>query len=376
MIIGGGIGGLATAAALLRRGIDADVYESADALRAVGAGIWVPSNAMQVLDRLGLARAVREAGQPVDRAELRDWRGGVLQSMDFRRSARTYGFGTIAIHRAALQDVLAGAVPRDRLHLGRHARGLELRTADVEVVFADGGRVDAPVLVGADGVRSATRAAIAPDAELRYSGQTSYRGVARFELPAALRRVTREVWGPGRRFGFSALGDGRVYWFAALDSPAGETETPAESARRVAALAAGFPPPIPELVAATRPDGLTRTDMYDLRPMRSWHRGRAVLLGDAAHATTPNLGQGGAQAIEDAWVLADCLATHEPSEAFRAYEERRMKEATRVVKRSRQIGRLAHLRHPVARAARNLLLRLTPGFVTRREMDALYRLDD
>jgi 2-polyprenyl-6-methoxyphenol hydroxylase-like FAD-dependent oxidoreductase len=132
--------------------------------------------------------------------------------------------------------------------------------------------------------------------------------VTPFRLPEGFAGVGWEVWGPGRRFGFSAIGHGEVYWYATLDAPPGERDTsPAETRRRLNAMAAPFPAPVPDLIAATDAERMLRTDMYDLAAIPAWHRGRVVLLGDAAHATTPNLGQGGAQSIEDAWVLAEQL---------------------------------------------------------------------
>src|SRR6185436_7867152 len=124
---------------------------------------------------------------------------------------------------------------------------------------------------------------------------------------------------------------------------------------RLATLVEPFPAPVPPLIAATDAARITRTDLTDLAPIERWHRGRVALLGDAAHATTPNLGQGGAQAIEDAWVLADRLAAHDtPEAAFADYERIRMPKARMVVNTSWRFGKMAHLANPLARAARNL----------------------
>ncbi|CAN5890082.1 MAG: FAD-dependent monooxygenase [Gemmatimonadetes bacterium] len=376
VIIGGGIGGLTTAIALRRRGIEAHVYEAAPQLRAVGAGIWVPTNAMQVLDRLGLAGAVQAAGRPIEAAELRDARSGRLQLMDLRQAQQGYGFATVAIHRARLQRILAERVPAATLHLDRTCTTVEAEGDRVRIRFQDGGQAAARVVIGADGVRSAVRRALFPAARLRYSGQTSYRGVADVRLPSELEGTGWEVWGAGCRFGFSAIAEREVYWFATLGAPPGEMEAEGDIQVRLQPLFASFPSPIPGILTATPPARITRTDMYDLAPISTWHRGRIALLGDAAHATTPNLGQGGAQAIEDAYVIAEQLAAHDqPEEAFRAYERIRVAKAHLVVKRSRQMGRIVHLSNPLTRGLRNVLLRATPASVTRKQMDALYSLD-
>lgn len=374
-VIGGGIGGLTAAIALRRKGIDARVYERAPALREVGAGIWMPPNAMQVFDRLGIAADVQAAGQPIVTAEVYDRDAGLLGSMDIRAAARVFGFTNTALHRAALQQVLARHVGEDALQPGHELRGLEQLDDRVRLTFANGSTLDARLVVGADGARSTVRAHLFPHARLRYSGQTSYRAVTRHLLPAAFQEVSREIWGPGCRFGFSAIGQAGVYWYATRDAPEGETESAAEMKRRLAELARGFPEPVPELVATTDADAITRTDLHDLPPLRTWHDGRVVLLGDAAHATTPNLGQGGAQAVEDAYVLAEQLAAHaDHAGAFAAYERVRMATAYRVVRVSRRLGRVAHIANPIGRRLRNLLLRSTPDAVVMRQMMDLYGL--
>ncbi len=377
VIVGGGIGGLALAIALRRRGIEAPVYEAAPELRAIGAGIWVPPNAMQVLARLGLAEAVAREGARLERAELRDHRAGVLQSADLGEAARRFAHPTVAIHRGRLQRALLDGLPADAVRVGKECREVVPGEGGATVRFADGSEVEAGIVVGADGAHSRVREAVAPGTRLRYSGQSSYRAVTPFRLPEGFAGVGWEVWGPGRRFGFSAIGHGEVYWYATLDAPAGERDaSPAESRRRLEAMAAPFPAPVPELVAATDAERMLRTDMYDLPAIPAWHRGRAVLMGDAAHATTPNLGQGGAQAMEDAYVLAEQLATHaRPEDAFAAYQRIREPKARMVVDTSRRLGGIVHFANPLARGLRNAVLRLTPAAVGRRQMEALYTLD-
>jgi 2-polyprenyl-6-methoxyphenol hydroxylase-like FAD-dependent oxidoreductase len=376
IIIGGGIGGLTAAIALQRRGIAAHVFEAAAELRAVGAGIQMPSNAMQVLSRLGVAEAVQQAGAALEHGQICDYESGVLQSVDLRVVEQRYGFATIAIHRARLQAILVAALAEGTLHLGKACREVEQDEHGVHVRFADGSDTTGRALVAADGVRSVVRRQLFPDVDLRYSGQSSYRAVARYALPPELERAGQEIWGQGCRFGFCSVGGGEVYWYATFDTPAGVQDAPGQAMSRLKQLFAGFPTPVPALIEATESAQLTRTDMYDFRPISAWHQGRVALLGDAAHATTPNLGQGGAQAIEDAYVLAESLARHaEPQAAFAAYERVRRAKAAMVVNRSWQLGKLAHLRHPLLRGVRNLLLRGTPASVGQKQFDALFALN-
>jgi 2-polyprenyl-6-methoxyphenol hydroxylase-like FAD-dependent oxidoreductase len=373
IIIGGGIGGLTAARALQQRGVRAHVYERAPELREAGAGIWLPPNAMQVLERLDLAADVQRAGDPIARIELWDARAGRLQTIGLGELAARAGHTIVAIHRGVLQRILARALQAGTIHIGRtFVCAWEKDGGRVRARFEDGTEVEGSLLVGADGLRSALREHVVPGVPLRYSGQSSYRALVPFELPAALGGASREVWGPGRRFGFSSIGGGLVYWYATWDAAAGGSDGPGEAKRRATALAEDFPVPVPALVAATEEAALIRTDLFDFRPIRSWHRGRLALLGDAAHATTPNLGQGGAQAIEDAWALARALAEDMDVEtALRVYERRRMPRAKMVVERSWQVGKLAHWANPLARALRNAILRRAPEAVTRRQLKAI-----
>jgi len=375
-IVGGGIGGLTAAIALRERNVRAHVYEAAPELREVGAGIWVPPNAMQVLARMNLAERVAAEGTPIRAAELRDTCAGLLRRADLSHAERVFGHPTIAIHRGRLQRVLAEAAGAAIIHTGMRCTGVEARGRLVAAHFGGGGEVLAGAVFGADGLRSAVRESIFPGVKLRYSGQTSYRGTVEYALPAQFDGVGWEVWSAGARVGFSAIGHGQVYWYATMDAPAGGTDTPGALRARLGALAAAFPAPVPELIAATDPAAVTRTDLCDFAPIRAWHSGRVALLGDAAHATTPNLGQGGAQAIEDAWVLGEYLAaTLYPQLAYADYQRVRKPKARKVVDTSWRMGKMAHLSNPLARGARNLLLRHVPESFVRRQSEALYRLN-
>jgi 2-polyprenyl-6-methoxyphenol hydroxylase-like FAD-dependent oxidoreductase len=376
VIIGGGIGGLATAIALRQRGIASEVYEAATEIAAVGAGIMMSPNAMEVLSRLGLADDVRAQGFALNSGEMRDARDGLLQRIDLSAAGGRVDISTVAIHRARLQQILVSKIDPSSLHIGRRCSAVTAATDSAIVHFDDGAEVRADVVIGADGLRSVARGLVAPDVKLRYSGQTAYRGVAHITLVPEMVRSGGEIWGAGRRFGYGAIAYDEVYWFATRDALEGERTDAGRMREALGASFAGYPYPASTLIAATDESRIIRTDLYDFAPMKPWHRGRVVLIGDAAHATTPNLGQGGAQAIEDAWVLADQLSrSDDPSRAFEAYEAIRRPKATFVVNRSRQIGRMVHLSNPVARATRNFILRHTPPSAARRQLERLFTLN-
>ncbi len=376
LIIGGGIGGLTAAVALRQRGIDAAVYEAAPELRPVGKGIWVPTNAMTVFQRLGLADEISRAGWTLEQIQIRDIADGVLQDVDLRCVAAQYGHSTVSIHRAALVQILAAALPAGILHLDKRCVGLDQNEREMIVRFADGTTARADVLFGADGIRSAIREKLIPGIPLRYSGQTCYRGIADCELPPDIARTCWEIWGGAIRIGFSAVGPRQLYWFAPQLAPADSPVPEAPLADWLADQYAGFPSPVPEMLRSTPSAEIIRTDLYDFAPLRRWSQGRVVLLGDAAHAMTPNLGQGGAQAVEDAYVLAEQLARcPQPQAACLAYEKVRLHKVRWIVNMAWKHGRMAHLCNPLARKMRNWLVKRIPEGLSRKQLDKLYALN-
>jgi 2-polyprenyl-6-methoxyphenol hydroxylase-like FAD-dependent oxidoreductase len=368
LIAGAGIGGLALGGALARAGLAFELFERAPALAEVGAGLLVQASPLLALRHLGLDGEVAGAGHEIRRGVARAASGAPLAATSFEG----LGAPTIALHRADLQAVLRAAVPAERLHLGREVVACAEEPGGVRVTFADGSGASGALLVGADGLRSVVRRAVVGEAPPRYAGYTSWRGVApRDDLAPA--HELAEILGRGLRFGVVPLGHGETYWFAVANAPAGERDGDGDVR---AALRARFAPlgaPAAALVGATPAARIVRTDIHDRAPVASWSRGRFVLLGDAAHPTTPNLGQGGGMAIEDAVVLAHQLARRPWAEAFAAYERARVRRTSRIVVASWRLGRLAQASGPLAAWLRDLSMRATPAFLVRRQLRAAAR---
>jgi 2-polyprenyl-6-methoxyphenol hydroxylase-like FAD-dependent oxidoreductase len=374
-IVGAGIGGLVLARALELAGIDATLFERAPELAPLGAGILVQTGALLALRTLGLARTVEAAGREVTLGLGLTASGKRLQSTDMTVLKKELGAGVVAIHRGRLQQVLAGALERTPIKLGKQCVGFDADGAGVIVRFSDGSQERAALLVGADGLNSAVRRALLGDTPLRYAGYTSWRGVAPRTQGVADGRIA-EIWGRGLRFGYVAVSESEVYWFAVANAPEGGRDD--DPHRAVAERFAEFCVPVPALVEATPPERVFRTDIHDRPPVAGWSRGRVTLLGDAAHPTTPNLGQGGCMAIEDAVTLAHQLATKDSHEAaFAAYEAARVSRTTRIVEASYRFGKIAQLDGAVSTAVRNLALRLTPSRVVAKELlkNAAFRLE-
>ncbi len=375
-IVGGGIGGLATAIALQQRGVEAQVYEAAPELTAVGKGIWMPPNALAVLDQLGVGEDVASRGVELDQVELRDRDSGVIQALPMHWVRDRFGRNTVSILRSELQAALVDRLAPGTLHLGKRYRGSEDGGDRVVVEFEDSTATEAGLLIGADGLRSAVRSSVDPGARLRSSGQVCSLALCDFELPRDSRGRAFEVWGGRFRIGFSAVSDRRVYWFAPrlATGASGAVVEPLTPAERWEGYR-GFPSPIPELLQATDPDEILDVELVELVALSRWWSGRRVLVGDAAHAMTPNTGQGGAQALEDAACLAQCLVAHDDLRvALTRYEKLRRPKATRLSSSARRLGRLAHLQNRTLRRLRNATLRAIPQTLVRHQMGQIYSL--
>lgn len=358
LVVGGGIAGLATAAGLARAGIECEIVERAEQWGPVGAGIVLGVNAMSVLRGLGLAGRAEACGARLGRGAITDSMGRELGATDFALLEPQFG-PTIALHRAALHDVLregAAAVP---VTLGASIDSIENRDDRVDVRLTTGREDRFDLVVGADGLRSAVRRFVFGDLPLAYSGYTCWRFVVASPEGAV---EMREMWGCGKRFGIVPVGDGRLYCFAVANAPFGEEDPVEQRLERFRARFAGFGGAVPRILARLESaEQLIHNDLEEL-PAAPWSRGRIVLVGDAAHAMTPNMGQGAAMGLEDSAVLVEELRGGAPVERALAALARRREPRVRWVQRqSRRIGRIGQLGNPLACVLRNALVRAIPN---------------
>lgn len=356
IVVGGGIGGLATAAALVNRGWRVSVLERAAAFEEVGAGLSVWSNALRALDALGVGDEVRARAMVETSAGIRRPSGRWLARTDTEELARRFG-PLVMIHRADLLEILRRAVPTEALRPGVEVVDVRAGASGAEVIHSAGAD-PADVVVGADGIRSTVRHAGWPDGPSpRYAGYTAWRWVA---SPEHRLTLGGETWGRGHRFGFAPLPDGRVYAFATANEPEGERTAGGELAE-LRRRFGGWHDPVGELLSATSDDLVMRHDVMELPPLDRYVSGRVALLGDAAHAMTPNLGQGACQALEDAVTLATALDAHASvSAALAAYDADRRPRTQWVARRSRLIGAVGQWSAAPAVALRTAAMRLAP----------------
>jgi 2-polyprenyl-6-methoxyphenol hydroxylase-like FAD-dependent oxidoreductase len=363
IVVGGGIGGLSVAIALRQVGHDVVVLERASRIEPVGAGITLFANAMSALELLGVREAVAAQGAAATRSAILTSNGRELTTVPADLIE-----GTVALHRADLQAVLAKAAGEVRV--GTEVAAVEQHDGGVVVRAVNGVEEHGDLLVGADGVNSVVRRLV-DDVRPRYAGYTAWRGVSPVAVETG--RLT-ESWGVGERFGLVDIGRGRTYWFATKNAAEGETDEPAGRKAEILGRFSAWHEPIGAVIDDTDEGSILRNDVYYLEPLAHWSKGRVVLVGDAAHATTPGVGQGAAQAIEDAVVLGRELAqSDDVAAAFGAYESIRRPRAVAVAKTSRRADKTAQLAGRLGCRLRNAAVRWTPKSVQRRELEPLIR---
>ncbi|MGH3316496.1 MAG: FAD-dependent monooxygenase [Nocardioidaceae bacterium] len=350
-ILGGGIGGLATAAFLHRAGLPSTVYEQASQLGEVGAGLVVAPNAARLLRRLGVLddfaqRAVQlEVGW-----EFRRWRDGAVLSAEDLASAceRLYGEQTYTAHRADLLDVIGSAVPTGTVRLSTRCVDLTIDAGRPRMRFADGETAEPDILIGADGVHSVVRNVVADPAPAIYSGICAFRALVPAQrAPAFARRNAQTLWiGPGHHLVHYPVSAGRLVNLVAF-APAGdysvESWTATGTVQEFLAEFAGWDDRLVDLIRAAGTPG--RWALLDRAPLQRWSTGNVTLLGDAAHPMFPFFAQGAAQAVEDAAVHARCLADDldDPARALRRYESLRIPRTTRLQQMSHARSHVNHL---------------------------------
>ncbi|MEO1134509.1 MAG: FAD-dependent urate hydroxylase HpxO [Cyanobacteria bacterium J06639_1] len=337
IIIGAGIGGLTAGIALTQAGYSVEIYDRVSELRPVGAGISLWSNGVKVLNALGLTRQMADIGGSMERMQYLSATGTLLNDIDLQPLVAQVGQCPYPVARADLQQMLLDAFP-GQVHLNAKCIGVDQTEDKAIAAFADGRQATADILIGADGIRSTVREyvleeAIAP----RYAGYVNVNGL----VPASSELADARTWviyvGDHKRASMMPVGGDRFYFFFDLPLPEAAPPHPDGVRAELETAFAGWCQPVQNLIAAIAPDTANRLPIRDVGPLERFARGRVVLLGDAAHTTTPDLGQGGCQATEDAIVLARCLKAHlSVTDALKQYEADRVPRTGKLVLKARQ----------------------------------------
>ncbi len=373
-IIGGGIAGLTVAIAFRKAGFSPAIFEAAESLKPAGAGLGLAANAIRALNKLEIKNKVVTRGRILSSFSIKDEKNKIITYTDSRKVSRMHGPDNFTIHRAALHDVLLSEIPDGWLHTGKKCVDIRQEGEVHQLLFKDGSTCDAEYVIVADGIHSPVRQKLIPGSAPRYAGYTCWRAVTdntRLKIENSY-----EIWGNKGRFGVVPLADQQLYWFATVNGPANHPQFKNFTLVDLGERFRKYPAETGEILRSTPVDALIWNDIIDLRPVPRYALGKILLTGDAAHATTPNMGQGACQAIEDAAVLYDELLKSGDMEGiFQRFEKRRLARTHFIVKQSARIGRAAQLTHPLLTSLRNTVFRALPECLKEQQLKKIYNTD-
>jgi len=373
-IIGAGIGGLTTAIALKQKGFEVEIFEASEDFRKAGSGINLAINAMQIFKRLGIYEEISSLGSHTNSLLITDEKLNTLTKVDLTKSEIEFKAKTYAIHRATLHTILLNRLKGVKIHLNKTLKSLGQTNDEVNFVFEDGTSYTSTILIGSDGIHSIVRKSIIDNAELRVAKQVCWRGIVKIDIPKKYQTELNELWGKEKRFGFVHINENEVYWYALANY---KTDYKKEfSNTNLEELFSNFNPLIKKIISKTEKKNVIFNEMMDLKPISRWYHKNVCLIGDASHATTPNLGQGACQAIESAYVIAECLSTEKNIQtAFQNLEKTRKNNAEKIVNTSWRVGKMAHLENRVGIFLRNNIMRLMPKKLTEKQSTSIYKLN-
>jgi 2-polyprenyl-6-methoxyphenol hydroxylase-like FAD-dependent oxidoreductase len=371
IVVGAGIGGLATSIALGEANVEVVVLERAADLAKVelGAGITLWPNAMLILDRLGIGAEIRERGAVFRSFEQRTAGGRLLTRWPLQEMARRLGAPVCGINRPDLHAALAAGAGA-QLRTGSNVERFEQGGGTVSVTLSDGTSESGDVLIGADGIDSTIRTQLLGAQAPRYSGLTMWRANVPYDETIAPDVDFVLWWGAGAKFVVFRSGPERLSWEAVVTSPPGVQDAPGGRKRAALERFADFTDPVLRMIDAASEEAIFRTDVVDRPPDQRWGRGRVTLLGDAAHPMTFAIGQGAAQALEDALAIRRVLGDGDADldAALRSYEQPRIARAARFQTLAWRLARAGALTSRPAQALRNTVLAVSSPVVWRMQV--------
>ena len=350
IVVGAGMGGLTTALAMRQAGYDVEIYDRVKALRPAGAGISLWSNGVKVLNRLGLGHEIARIGGPMEQmAYYQGKTGELLTRFSLSPLVERVGQTPYPVARTDLQQMLLSALGADRVQLNKRCVAVEQTATSATAIFEDGHRATGDVVVGADGTHSIIRTyVLGQPTERRYVGYVNWNGL----VPVSEQLAPANSWdiyvANGQRASVMPVGDDRFYFFLDVPLPKGTDNNPDTYRRELSEHFAGWADPVQTLIQQLDPEQTNRVEIHDIEPLKSLAKGRVALIGDAAHSTAPDLGQGGCQAMEDAWALANYLATTNISvdDALQRYQNSRLERVAQIILKARKRSEMTHGKVP------------------------------
>lgn len=350
IIIGSGMGGMTAAIALRKNGHDVVVYEQVKEMKPVGAAISLWSNGVKCLNYLGLGQQIATLGGDMARMAYMDgFTGEVMTQFSLDPLVRQVGQRPYPVSRAELQQMLITEFGASDVHLGMKLTEVHDDGATVTATFEDGSTATADMLIGADGSHSIVRNYIlGRPPERRYAGYVNWNGLVTISEDIAPANQWTTFVGDGKRVSVMPIADNRFYFFFDVPLSKGLPNDKSTYKSMLQGYFDGWAPPVQKLIDAINPDKTNRVEIHDIDPFMTWTKGRVALLGDAAHGTTPDIGQGGCAAMEDAIVLSMALQTNTLGieDALHRYEEQRTERAAELVLRARKRCDVTHGKDP------------------------------
>lgn len=366
-IIGAGIGGLTLGNILKQHNLDFTIYESAPEIKPVGAGIMMAVNAMQIFEKLGLKEKIENAGNKIHGISVTDEKLKTISTTNVLALEKKFSSCNVAIHRAELQKILAENIGFENIKLNHSLKQIS-RKENYLLEFENGNEIESKIVFGADGIHSKVRNQILKTGNIRNARQKCWRGLTTFELPEKYHHHALEIWGKGKRFGFVKLSGNQVYWYALVN------ENKFKANHNFTEEFKDFDPIVLEILESTKTQNIILNDIIDLTPIPKWYAENLCLVGDAAHATTPNMGQGACQSVEDAYVIGKFLEKSEDLNLiFDEFQKIRRKKVDYIVKNSWTIGKISQWEK--GNSLRNFLMRSMPESLNQKMIEKILTLE-
>lgn len=370
LINGGGIAGLTCAISLHKLGIETEVFEAAQEIKPVGAGIVIQTNAIKALEYLGIEDKIIEFANPINQLAILDEKGSVIKSQKPRSSNREL-FGGLAIHRHTLHKILKSYLPDNIFFTNKKAISFSLKDEKVDLRFEDGSTAQGDYLISADGINSNIRLQLIPDSKPRYAGYICWRSVIDNNNPEI--KEATETWGSKGRFGIVPINENKIYWYATINSSRFDVKINHYSLQNLKEHFSDYHILVREVLNKSSDKNLIKNHICDIKPLSQFAFNKVLLIGDAAHATTPNLGQGACQAIEDVMILHQEINSGiDIPTAFKSFEQRRIEKAKFIIETSRKLGAIGQIENKFLIRLRNTIFRLTPDFITENQFKKIY----
>lgn len=354
IVIGGGIGGMSSAIALEKAGIDVEVYEAVQEMKPVGAAISIWPNGVKCLNALGMKAALRKLGGNMAFMAYHDGATGVpLTRFSMAPLVRQVGEYPYPVARAELQAMLIDTFGRERVQFGKRVVHVEQTADGVIATFSDNSQATGDFLIAADGTHSVIREYVLEEKlERRYAGYVNWNGLVTIDEQIAPADQWTTFVGDGKRVSLMPVSGNRFYFFFDVPLQKGLPQDRSTVKADLTGYFRGWAEPVQQLIAAINPDTTNRVEIHDIEPFSRFVKGRVALLGDAAHSTTPDIGQGGCAAMEDAVVLASTLASHSLGieDALLRYQARRVERVKDLVLKARKRCDVTHARDPAVTA--------------------------